>query len=70
MLVLLEGIETVTKLWYNNNIWPRKRLGRTCNLSIHVYWGASGLPTIGTHKLLRIPPFVPTSHLSIQYMYR
>ena len=29
---------------------------------VHVYWGASGLPTIGTHKLLRIPPLVPTSH--------
>ena len=30
--------------------------------AVHVYWGASGLPTIGTHKLLRIPPLVPTSH--------
>ena len=27
----------------------------------HVYWGASGLPTIGTHKRCRIPPLVPTS---------
>ena len=37
----------------------RRRLG-----CVHVNWGASGLPTIhvGTHKLLRIPPLVPTSH--------
>ena len=31
-------------------------------LYAHVYWGASGLPTIGTHKLRRIPLLVPTSH--------
>ena len=31
--------------------------------AVHVYWGANGLPTIGTHKLLRIPPLVPTSNL-------
>ena len=31
---LLESIETVTLVWYNNYIWPRKRLGRSFNLSI------------------------------------
>ena len=32
---LLEGIETLTSFWYRNNIWPRKRPGRTFkNLSL------------------------------------
>ena len=31
---LLEGIETVTWLWNNNNKWPRKEPGRRFNLSI------------------------------------
>ena len=26
--------QTVTMFWYNNNLWPRKRLGRSFNLSI------------------------------------
>ena len=39
---LLDGIETVTWLCYNNNIWPRKRLGRTFNVSIMraLHWHA------------------------------
>ena len=31
---MLEGIETLTESWYNNNIWPRKEPGRTFNPSI------------------------------------
>ena len=37
---MLEGSETVTWLWCNNNKWPKKRLGRTFNLS-YVYGSAS-----------------------------
>ena len=37
-------------------------LGQQSGILVHVYWGASGLPTIGTHKLLHTPPRVPTSH--------
>ena len=45
MDLLLESIDTLNlnHLWYNNNLWPRKRLGRTFkstfNLSILVLVG-------------------------------
>ena len=48
---LLEGIETLTSLWYHNNKWPRKEPGRTFNLSIHESSNPNGVTKRSTGSL-------------------
>ena len=48
---LLEGIETLTELWYNNIMWPRKMPGRTSNLYIYTAVHSCSRPSRDPKKI-------------------